>query len=101
MSRKFILRLKTSEELPPIDGIEGCNVTLEKRNSRIGMTANEIIWNVVISFASGIPSGILASWLYEKLNNNKSTRIFNENDDLIISIKELQDEIENFRKNSN
>ncbi|MBU1098017.1 MAG: hypothetical protein KKB34_16145 [Bacteroidetes bacterium] len=57
------------------DAIEGVNVKLKPFAQSRDFRAGEIIFTVIITIATGIPTSIVANWIYDKIKNTKLTQI--------------------------
>ncbi len=77
---------------------EGCSIFFEPKTNSLGMTTSEVIISVVINFSSGIPAGLLANWLFYRLQLSKKNRAFDNNGELISTIKELEEKINALNK---
>ncbi|NJA06845.1 hypothetical protein HC024_14105 [Methylococcaceae bacterium WWC4] len=77
---------------------EGCSIFFEPKTKSLGMSTSEVIINVVINFSSGVPAGLLANWLFNRLQLSKTNRAFDNNGELVSSIKELEEKIDTLKK---
>lgn len=77
---------------------EGCSIFFEPKTKSLGMATSEVIINVVINFSSGVPAGLLANWLFNRLQLSKTNRAFDNNGELVSSIKELEEKIDALNK---
>lgn len=78
----------------------GFVIKFDNRETRRGMTAEEALLNFSISFVSGIPASIIASYIYNNLSKkNKNSVIID--DEVMKSLSEIEKKIELIIKNSN
>lgn len=89
----FISNENSIEPIP-----EGCSILFEPQTKSLGMSTSEVIINAAINFSSGIPAGLLANWLFNRLQLSKTNRAFDDNGDLVASIKELEEKIDALRE---
>lgn len=100
----FILKLKNGDVSFMNDDVgvkpipEGCSIFFEPKNKSLGMSSSEVVINVIINFSSGVPAGLLANWLFNRLQLSKTNRAFDDNGELVSSIKELEDKIDALNK---
>jgi hypothetical protein len=71
----------------------GLSLRLQNRLSPEGMTKKEFIFAITVSFASGIPSGIIANYIFNQLSGNAGTIIAIDNS-RCVSLTELENAIE-------
>ncbi len=57
------------------DTIEGVNVKLNPFAQSRDFGTGEIIFTVIITIATGIPTSIVANWIYDKIKKTKLTQI--------------------------
>jgi len=76
------------------DAPKGVSVMVPPLEFRKGYGAEEIAVSLVIGLATGIPASLVASWLYDKLKNHRSSQISINRREIHISEGEITKIIE-------
>lgn len=72
----------------------GCSIAIRENLAGHGMTGAELILSIAISIGTGIPAGVIANWIFDKIKIAKGSRAFDAEGRLLASIEELQQKIE-------
>lgn len=97
--KEFRLAVRTSEtalaqSLRDLQPDAPCKIDVASQRSVPGMSTSEVVLNIVISIGTGIPVGIVSSWLFEKLHVGKQSRLYDDDEKIIASIRQLEAKIE-------
>lgn len=63
-----------------------------------GISTTDVLINVAISLASGVPAGIAANWLFVKLGLGRDTKLYDQTGALLASVKEIEAKLEALSK---
>lgn len=86
------IRAKTAS----IDGVE---FMLSEIKRRPGMTAEDIIITIVINLATGITTGLLAAWIFDKLTGKGETPVeVGDDPEVKTTVQEIEEAIVIARK---
>lgn len=72
--------------------IDGVDFKLGDIKRRPGMTAEDIIITIIINLATGMTTGLLAAWIYEKLTAKGETPVeVGDDPEVKASVKEIEE----------
>lgn len=78
------------------------NVIINVLSSRKapGIATSELLINIAIAIGTGVPVGIAADWLSAKLELGKDTRLYSQLGELIATVKQLEQKLEDTRQSN-
>lgn len=78
------------------------DVSIELLNSRNapGISTSELLMNIAIGVGTGVPAGIAANWLFVKLGLGRDTRLYDQTGELIATVKQLEQKLEELLRSS-
>ncbi|GAB4088305.1 hypothetical protein [Hydrogenophaga soli] len=99
----FVIKTKAPESLltsPAKRGPDDPDVVLEFGLARHapGISTTEVLINVAIGLASGVPAGVAANWLFVRLGLGRDTKLYDQTGTLLASVKEIESKLETLSK---
>lgn len=102
-TQTYSIRTKDHKYLAPeglhkITDDSEVDIKVISRHNTQGVSTSEVIINIAISFGSGIPAGIVANWIFSKLGLGRDARLYDQNGELLASVKELSERLDALTK---
>lgn len=98
-SVKFSIRTKDHQHVllanPAHEtGAPGLAIRVLDSRQAVGISETELLINVAISIGTGIPAGIAANWIFLQLGLGRDTRLYDQSDKLISTVKQLEEKLD-------
>lgn len=69
----------------------GLEIEFLDRSTTPGINQSEILINIALSIVAGLPTSLMAAWIYEKLSNNgKNALVVKETREIVVTQKDIE-----------